>query len=315
MVIDVEPAPAEELEHDEVGEEDLEVAPRNRRTGPPAPKLTSVVLSLVMLGSVIALFFGAFAYGLSGLQEQRSQHQLYSELRGLLSPASPIAPFIGGRIPDGSPVALLTSPQAGLHDAVIVQGTSSGALLAGPGHLPTSPLPGQAGAAVVLGKSTTAGAPFGELARLRRGDVITVRTGQGPFRYVVQGRLVNGGRLPRVPSTSGFLLLGTSGGEAPGGFTPSHVVYTYAKLQGHAAPIPRRQPRSVPRSDLAGHGDPGAWPFVALWSAVLIIGTAACWRLWSYWGLFRTWLVGAPVLFAVLWALSDEALRLLPNVY
>ena len=232
---------------------------RPRRPGADLQRvgIVSVLLALVMVLSVAALFFGAFAYGLSGLQEQRSQHQLYSSIRGLLSPSSPVAPWIGGVIPAGSPVALLNSPQAGLRDVVVVEGTSSGDLLAGPGHLPDTPLPGQAGAAVLLGKSTTAGAPFGQLARLRRGDVITVRTGQGRFRFTVEGRLVNGGRLPTVPSTSGFLLLGTSGGvAAQGGFTPGHVVYTYAKLQGRVAPAPHGQPHSVTRSELPGYGDP-----------------------------------------------------------
>jgi hypothetical protein len=37
--------------------------------------------------------------------------------------------------------------------------------------------------------------------------------------------------------------------------------------------------------------------------------------LWSFWGLLRTWIVAAPVLLGILWALSDEAIRLLPNVY
>jgi sortase A len=311
VVIDVAPAPPEEIE-----QATEEVVARASRSGPPVPGPATIFLAVVMVVSVVALFFGAFLYGLSGLQEQRSQHQLYSAMRGLLSPSSPVAPWIGGVIPPGSPVALLTSPQAGLHDAVIVEGTSSGDLLAGVGHLANTPLPGQAGAAVVLGKSTTAAAPFGQLARLRYGDVITVRTGQGRFRYRVEGSLVNGGRLPTVPSTSGFLLLGTSGGSVlPGGFTPSHVVYTFARLLGQAAPTPHGQPHRVPRQDLPGQGDPGAWLFVALWLLALLAVSAACWWLWSYWGLLRTWLVGAPVLFAILWGLSAEGMRLLPNVY
>ena len=68
-------------------------------------------------------------------------------------------------------------------------------------------------------------------------------------------------------------------------------------------------------ANLPGHNDPGAWPFVLLWTGALFAATAACWWLWSYWGLVRTWLIGAPVLFFILWALSNEAIRLLPNVY
>jgi hypothetical protein len=48
---------------------------------------------------------------------------------------------------------------------------------------------------------------------------------------------------------------------------------------------------------------------------VLMAVSALCWRAWYRWGLLRTWMVGAPVLFAVLWAFSNEAMRLLPNVY
>ena len=40
-----------------------------------------------------------------------------------------------------------------------------------------------------MGKSTTAGAPFANVARLRKGDVVTVRTGQGLFHFTVRGQI------------------------------------------------------------------------------------------------------------------------------
>jgi sortase A len=219
-------------------------------------------------------------------------------------------------IPAGTPVALLSAPRAGLHDVVVVEGTSSGTLLVGPGHLSDTPLPGQAGNAVVLGKSATAGAPFAGIAQLRRGDVITVRTGQGSFRYTVQGRVPADGRLPAIPPTSGLLTLGTSAGSGSlGRLASDHLVYVDARLQGTAVGAPHGRPTSVPSPDLPGHIDPGAWPWVGLWLVLLAAGTAATWWLWSRWGILQTWLVGAPVLFALLWGLSDEAMRLLPNVY
>jgi sortase A len=294
-------------------------AARGRRApkvGPPAPGPVSIVLAFVMAASVAAAFFGAFAFGLGGLQEQRNQHELYASLRGLLDPASPVAPPIGGRIPEGSPVALLNAPAAGLRDAVVVEGTSSGDLLSGPGHLADTPLPGQAGNAVLLGKAATAGAPFARISHLHRGDVVRARTGQGLFRYRVQGRLLDGGRLPAIPSTSGFLVLGTAAG--PGGLAsiaPSRVLYVFARLEGQAVPAPKGRPHHVPTSQLPGQGDPAAWPFVALWGLALLAATGACWWLWSFWGLLRTWIVAAPVFLGILWALSEEALRLLPNVY
>lgn len=315
MVIGIAAVPDEGLEPAEPAEEAV-VEPTARRTGPPVPSPLAISLAVVMVISVAAVFFGVYAFGLSGLQEQRSQHQLYAAFRGLLDPSSPVAPPIGGAIPDGTPVALISAPKAGLHNVVVIEGTSSGDLLAGPGHLADTPLPGQAGEAVLLGKSATAGAPFGGIAGLRRGDVVTVRTGQGKFRYTVQDRLVAGQRLPTIKTTTGLLTLVTSAGSGSlGALAPNHLLYVVAKLEGKVAPTPSGQPTTVPTAQVQGHNDPSAWPFVALWLVALLAGSAACWWLWARWGIFRTWLVGAPVLFGILWALSNEAMRLLPNVY
>lgn len=313
MVIHAEPLPVEAVPA-EPGGEPQSPAPRS---GPPLPGALTIVLSAVMLAGAVAVFFGIFAYGLSGLQEQRSQHQLYAAFRGLLDPASEVAPSVGGHIPDGTPVALLNAPRAGIHDVVVVEGTSSGDLLAGPGHLPDTPLPGQVGESMIVGKSTTAGAPFSDIAHLRPGDVVTVRTGQGKFRYVVRGQLAAGQRPPPVRSDGGTLVLATSAAGTGGlaGIEPSGLVYVDATLHGQAVAAPRRQPRTVPAADLPGHGDPGAWPLLLLWSVGLLAGTVATWWLWARWGLLRTWLIGAPVLLALLWGFSDQAMRFLPNVY
>jgi len=275
-----------------------------------------IALAVVMTASVVAAFLGIFAFGLSGLQQQRSQHQLYAEFRGLLDPASPKAPSIGGAIPPGTPVALLNVPAAGIHDAVVVEGTSSGTLLDGPGHQADSPLPGQPGNAVLVGKSSTAGAPFAAITRLQRGDLITVRTGQGRFRYTVLGQVAAGASLPTITRGSGLLTLVTSAGSSRlGRFAADRLVYVDAKLQGMAVGAPHGRPTSVPPDQVPGHNDPSAWPWVVLWLGLLVAGSVTCWWLWSRWGILQTWLVGAPVLFALLWGLGNEAMRLLPNVY
>jgi hypothetical protein len=54
---------------------------------------------------------------------------------------------------------------------------------------------------------------------------------------------------------------------------------------------------------------------VLLGAVLLLAASTVCWWLWARWGLARTWLIGAPVLFAVMWMLSNEVMRLLPNVY
>ncbi|MGA2529213.1 MAG: class E sortase [Acidimicrobiales bacterium] len=290
--------------------------PGSRLRRSPMPGPVVVTLVAIMAFSVVAIFFGAYAFGLSTLQEQRSQEQLYASFRGLLDPSSPVAPSIGGVITPGSPVALINSPVAGMHNVVVVEGTSSGDLLNGPGHLRDSPLPGQAGESILMGRSTTAGAPFAGITSLRKGDTITVTTGQGTFRFIVEGERLGGDRLPEIPTSGALLTLVTSAGSGwLGRLAPTHLVYVDAELGGKAVAAPAGRPIAVPIQEIQGHGDPTSWPFIVLWAeALLAAGVLVAW-LWSRLGLARTWLVGAPVLFGVLWGLSTEVMRLLPNVY
>ncbi len=290
--------------------------PAVRSAGPPRPSKLVILLSVFLFAGILAAFLGVFAYALSGLQEHRSQQQLYAQFRGLLAPASTIAPSTGGVIATGTPVALLNAPNAGIHNVMVIEGTSSGDLLQGPGHLPDTPLPGQGGEAVLMGKSTTAGAPFKGLALLRKGDVVTVRTGQGLFHFIVQGQLLPGAHQPAIPANRGRLVLVTSAGPGGvGGLEPSQTVDVIANLKGEAVAAPPHRPRSVALTDVPGQTDPAAWPFVALWLAGAALSSAAVWWLWARWGLLRAWIIGAPVLLALLWGLGNEAMRLLPNVY
>jgi sortase A len=213
-------------------------------------------------------------------------------------------------------VALITAPAAGLDRVVVVEGTSSGDLLAGPGHRPDSPLPGQRGDAVLIGRSATAGAPFAEVVALRPGDVIWVRTGQGRFRYTVEDRRVFGDRVPKIPGDGALLTLVTSAGSGGlGRLGPTHLVYVDARLDGKTVAAPTGRPRTVPADEVQGHGDPAAWPWVLMWFGLLLVATAVAWKMWARWGLLRTWLLGVPILFGIMWALADETMRLLPNVY
>ena len=203
-----------------------------------------------------------------------------------------------------------------MHNVVVVEGTSASNLLAGPGHLPDSPLPGQVGESILMGRSTTAGAPFGGITRLRRGDVITVTTGQGTFRFTVNGELVANQPLPDISTTGSLLTLVTSAGSGwLGRLAGNHLVYVDAVLQGKAVAAPPGRPTAVSPVDIQGRSDPTSWPFVVFWLQALLLGGLALVWLWSRWGHAQTWLVGAPVMFAILWGFSTEAIRLLPNVY
>ena len=287
-----------------------------QRTGPPRIGVLTVMLATIMTLSVVVVFFGVFAFGLSGVQEQRSQHILYNDFRGVLDPASPVSPPLGGRIGAGTPVALLSSRAAGMDNVVVVEGTTSGDLLAGPGHLPNSPLPGQAGDAIVVGKSLTAGAPFVRVSGLRKGSTVTVRTGQGRFTFVVVDQRSAGTPAPVVKVGTGYLTLVTAAGSGwKGRLEPTRVVYVDAKLKGKAVTAPPGRPKLITEAEVPGHGDLGVLPWAAVALAGLVAAVVACWYLWGRWGLLRTWLVGAPLLLAALWLFSNELLQLLPNVY
>jgi sortase A len=292
-----------------------EPAPKVVQSRPPMPAAVVVGFTAVFALTAVLVFLAVYAVGFSTLQEQRSQHQLYASLRGVFSPASPVAPKVGGIISPGTPIAVVNAPEGGLHDAVVVEGTSSSDLLAGPGHLRDSALPGQAGQSMILGKSVTAGAPFRHVTSLRRGDLITVTTGQGTFHFTVDGERAGGDPLPAIPSGGALLTLVTSTGSGLfGHIAPSHIVYVDATLHGKPAAAPPGRPVAVPAAELPGRSDPGAWPFIVLWLQALVVVAAASVWAWIRWGRWQTWLVGAPVLLGVLWGLAQESMRLLPNV-
>ncbi|MDA8291016.1 MAG: class E sortase [Actinomycetota bacterium] len=73
-------------------------------------------------------------------------------------------------VPLGTPVATLTIPTAGVRRDVVVQGVDALRLEEGPGHYPTSPLPGQPGNLAIAGHRTTWLRPFYDLQAVVPGD-------------------------------------------------------------------------------------------------------------------------------------------------
>ena len=84
----------------------------------------------------------------------------------------------------GSAIARMQIPSINV-DKTVVEGVRVSDLRKGPGHYPTTPMPGQAGNAAIAGHRTTYGAPFGDIDQLIPGDQIIVTTIQGEFTYEV----------------------------------------------------------------------------------------------------------------------------------
>jgi sortase A len=86
----------------------------------------------------------------------------------------------------GEAVGEIAIPRLALR-AVILQGDSSQVLRRGVGHLPYTPLPGELGNVGLAGHRDSF---FRPLRRIRRGDMIALRTLKGEFRYLVESTRV-----------------------------------------------------------------------------------------------------------------------------
>ncbi|HEY3961852.1 MAG TPA: class E sortase [Gaiellaceae bacterium] len=84
----------------------------------------------------------------------------------------------------GSPAGRLTISRIGLH-MVVVQGTDEASLKKGPGHEPSTGLPGQGRLIYIAGHRTTYLAPFSHIDRIRIGDRIVFTVPYGTFVYRV----------------------------------------------------------------------------------------------------------------------------------
>ncbi len=90
------------------------------------------------------------------------------------------------RVAKGRGFAVIRIPKLGV-ERVLVEGVDREDLRKGPGHVPSTVLPGQPGTFGVSGHRTTYGAPFYRLDELRKGDEILVMTRAAVFVYAVTG--------------------------------------------------------------------------------------------------------------------------------
>jgi sortase A len=89
----------------------------------------------------------------------------------------------------GDAVGRLTIPRIGA-SYVVVQGTDEGSLEKGPGHYPSTSLPGLGQTVAIAGHRTTYLAPFRHIDALRPDDRIVVRMPYGRFVYAVQNHRI-----------------------------------------------------------------------------------------------------------------------------
>ena len=274
--------------------------------GTPNPVLQGLGVGFILL-AVIVLGFVGYLYGLSGVQEARSQAILYTRLQAQLAQIGGIVAPLGPTTP-GTPIAVLNIPSIGIHDMVMVEGTSPENLTLGPGHLRDTPFPGQAGVVEIYGRRATFGGPFAHLDELRPGAFIETITGQGESTYTVAA--VGNSKERIVDPAPNKLLLFTASSPV----IPSY----YVEVDAHLTTAPRPSAgvaHQINAPELVLAGDDGALVLTWTWALALVlvsaVGTIAALR-WSPWAAY---LVTVPVALAVLWNLYQNLSALLPNLY
>jgi len=105
------------------------------------------------------------------------------------------------KIEDGQALAVLQVPSIGVNE-VVAEGASVDNLRGGPVHDASTPLPGKAGNAVIVGHRNGYGGPFRSLAKLHPGDQVIVKTrGGAALGFVVVGTAKASGSSPLLAPT------------------------------------------------------------------------------------------------------------------
>jgi sortase A len=270
---------------------------------------TFLILGAVLVG--LATWLGAG----SRLYYDRAQRDDFVSFRAELAQASASAGPTKQGYPDklltlGIPVAVLTISQIGLH-AVVLEGTSSEVLEGGPGHLRDTPLPGQRGTSVIMGRQAAYGGPFSRISNLNPGTIFTVTTTEGVSHYRVLDVRRPGDPAPPLPAGAGRLILVTADGYP---FVPTGVLDVDANLMSAPKAAAMLAASEVSASERALGVDTAARVPMVLWGEALVLAGVGLSWLGSRWGRWQTRIVAVPVLVYLGVAVAGQVVRLLPNL-
>lgn len=131
---------------------------------------------LIGVGLLMFLFVGYQLWG-TGIQEAQSQNKLESSFKD--ASAQEAVPRVPSTIQEpifvdrGDGVFLIQMPTINVAKYVVA-GVETADLKKGPGHYPSTPLPGELGNSAIAGHRTTYGEPFRHLDDLEIGDPIII---------------------------------------------------------------------------------------------------------------------------------------------
>lgn len=291
-------------------------APRRRPQYAPLGPVQVFLRGAAASLAILVLAFLANVLVVSHVIHFSAQQQLFDTYRAQLAAGTaPVSEgdFDNHLLENGAPVGILSIPQLGIQE-VIVEGTASDELRRGPGHRRDTVLPGQTGVSVVMGRAAAFGGPFGRLQSLQPGETFTVRTGQGEQVFEVLGVRYAGDPTPPAPARGESRLILMTARGAP--YLPTGVAYVDATLAGDGQPRGARQTTTM---SLPPQAQAMATDMTTLWALVFALQflvAAEFVAVWSYRkvGWQKTWIVFAPVLLLASVFVSDQLIRLLPNL-
>lgn len=275
-----------------------------------------IVATAVAWAAMLVIATVIVTYPLGPVFERRQQHHLLTSFRTEVSHAANAREGLAGRLHPPKAVAPVLGRSVAIVDLdaigvrqVVIEGVRSRDTVKGPGHVPGTANLGQSGNAVVLGRRTGWGAPFGKLHVLRPGQTIVVTTTQGQSVYRVTTVTGSGDPASAMrPTADDRLTLVTSAGPSP--FARGRATVVVASLEGRPFASTPRGARAAP--DAGRSGDSGAVPMLVLCTllfAAAAVGTVVAHRRWKPMTAFLL-TMPALVVFAIL--VAEQASRLLP---
>jgi sortase A len=233
-----------------------------------------------------------------------------------------LAPFAAP--PEGDVVARIGIPKIGV-DQYVVEGVNVDDLRKGPGHYPTTQIPGHEGNSAIAGHRTTYGAPFGDLDQLAAGDDIRVVTVQGDFRYkVTELRVVDPSQIEVLdptpdPARPGHNLATLTLTTCNPKYSAAERLIVKAQLQlpTGQTPLPPAEVAKGGKATTIGglSGESSSRTPTIIWGAIALAIGLLWWWLFHRHPRWTTWLVGAIPFLAALFVAYTYLERLLPSNY
>ncbi|RNL63274.1 class E sortase [Nocardioides marmoriginsengisoli] len=295
-------------------------------SGGRALLISRAAASATTVLAVMLFVFVAEMVLVGPIKHTRNQAVLYQEFRSQVAEAVAPTGQLGAAtkkdgvwvlddkkpVPLGAPVTLMAIPSLGLKE-IVSQGTTSRVLMSGPGHRRDSPLPGQVGTVVVMGRQATYGGPFRKIDTLEPGDEIAFLTGQGKSLYKVTGIRREGDPAPAADATAARLTLMTGDGTP---YLPSDVVRVDAALVSEKLPSVTGPVTvaGLSKGESPMAGDKSALLPLLLWSQLLLLLAVLLAWVRAVWGRWQSWMVCVPILGFVGFQVAGLVAQLLPNL-